>query len=649
MRQEQFLNLATAEEAEQRFRDAVQPQPFGEEVVPLAQALRRVLSRDVSARHNVPFFDRSNFDGFAVRAEDTFGAEETQPIRFTLNPESLHSGVIPNCTVAPETATPIATGGVLPRGADGVVLIENTHPLAGGIQVLKPIAPGSGISHAGSDIGAGEVVLRRGDLLGHRETGTLAALGEAEVWVWRKPRVGILSTGDELVAPGSAISTGKVYDCNSTMLAHAVEELGGEPIRLGIVPDDKHALEKMVRKALAEVDLLLLSAGTSKGDGDLNYRVFQRFENPGILVHGVALKPGKPLCLAVLEGTPAAILPGFPTSAIFTFTRFIAPVLRALVGLPPEQRSQFPAILPLQTNSDKGRTEFFLVHLLAHDQPPVGAGLKPAPSFTAYPTGKGSGSVTGFARADGFIEIPREVELLEAGSTVKVQLLGQTVQPPDLMVVGSHCVGLDYLLGVLREQGFLSRSLAVGSMGGVLSARRGECDLAGTHLMDAASGQYNKHLLTSELQLVKGYRRRQGLVFRQDSEAFVELAKNPEAVLEQVLQNPELRMVNRNRGSGTRVLLDQLLQQQRPSGFFSEAKSHTAVAAAVAQGRADWGVAIQSVAEDQGLEFHFLQDEEYDFLLPKSRMKRPSVQAFLALLEQPAVQAGLRKLGLECS
>jgi len=136
----------------------------------------------------------------------------------------------------------------------------------------------------------------------------------------------------------------------------------------------------MVRKALAEVDLLLLSAGTSKGDGDLNYRVFQRFENPGILVHGVALKPGKPLCLAVLEGTPAAILPGFPTSAIFTFTRFIAPVLRALVGLPPEQRSQFPAILPLQTNSDKGRTEFFLVHLLAHDQPPVGASLKPAPT-----------------------------------------------------------------------------------------------------------------------------------------------------------------------------------------------------------------------------------------------------------------------------
>ena len=646
MRQEQFLNLTTAEEAEQRFWNAVQPQPLGEEVVPLTQALRRVLSRDVFARHNVPFFDRSNFDGFAVRAEDTFGAEDTHPIHFTLNPESLHCGVIPQGTVALGTATPISTGGVLPRGADGVVLIENTHLVAGRIQILKPIAPGSGISHAGSDIGAGEVVLRRGDLLGHRETGTLAALGEVEVWVWRKPRVGILSTGDELVAPGSAMSTGKVYDCNSTMLAHAVEELGGEPMPLGVVHDDEQAIEKTVCKALAEVDLLLLSAGTSKGEGDQNYRVFQRFGNPGILVHGIALKPGKPLCLAVLDGTPAAILPGFPTSAIFTFTRFIAPVLRALVGLPPKQHSQFPATLPLQTNSDKGLTEFHLVHLVAQ------AGRKSpseSPGFTAYPTGKGSGSVTGFARADGFIEIPREVELVEAGSPVEVQLLGQTVQPPDLMVVGSHCIGLDYLLGVLREQGFLSRSLAVGSMGGVLASRRGECDLAGTHLMDAASGRYNEHLLTPELRLVKGYRRRQGLVFRQDSEAFVSLMENPEVVLEQVLQNPELRMVNRNRGSGTRVLLDQLLQQHRPSGFFSEAQSHTAVAAAVSQGRADWGVAIQSVAEDQGLRFHFLQDEEYDFLLPESRMERPSVQAFLALLDQSEVQAGLRGLGLECS
>jgi len=662
MRQEQFLNLATAEAADQRFREAVQPQPLGEEVVQLAQALRRVLSRDVTAQHNVPFFDRSNFDGFAVRAEDTFGAEETQPVQLRVNSESLHCGVVPQHTVAPGTATPISTGGVIPRGADGVVLIENTHPVEGGIHVLKPIAPGSGISHAGSDIGAGEVVLRRGDLLGHRETGTLAALGEAEAWVWRKPRVGILSTGDELVAPGSAISTGRVFDCNSTMLAHAVEELGGEAVRLGVVQDDESAIEQTVRTALAEVDLLLLSAGTSKGEGDQNYRVFQRFGNPGILVHGVALKPGKPLCLAVLEGTPAAILPGFPTSAIFTFTRFIAPVLRAMLGLPPEQRDQLPATLPMQTNSDKGRTEFHLVHLLAHNQKAVrpepvegpatnSQTVCPEPveglatNFTAYPTGKGSGSVTGFARADGFIEIPREVELVEAGSTVSVQLLGQTVQPPDLMAVGSHCVGLDYLLGVLREQGFLSRSLVVGSMGGVLAARRGECDLAGTHLMDANTGHYNAHLLTPELRLVKGYRRRQGLVFRKEDEAFAGLAENS-AVLESVLQNPELRMVNRNRGSGTRVLLDQLLQQHRPPGFFSEAKSHTAVAAAVAQGRADWGIAIQSVAEDQGLAFHFLQDEEYDFLIPESRIERPALQALLALLEQPEVQAGLRKLGL---
>ena len=640
MKQQQFLNLVTAEEAEERFWEAVQPQPLGEELVMLEDAHGRILACDIVARHNVPYFDRSNFDGFALRAEDTFGAQETAPVLLTLNPEILACGAVPQEDVAPGTATTISTGGVLPRGADGVVMIENTFPLKNAepaenmIQVLKPIVPNAGVSLAGSDIGAGEVVLRIGELLGYRETGTLAALGEANVSVWRRPKVAVISTGDELIAPGEQMEMGKVYDSNSTVIAHAVEELGCEAVRFGIVPDDEAQLETVLRNAL-ELDFVLLSGGTSKGEGDLNYRVFEKFRNPGVLVHGVSLKPGKPLCLAVLDGIPAAILPGFPTSSTFTFSKFIAPVLRKLAGLTPERSAHVQANVPLRLNSDKGRTEFNLVHLVRNED-----------GFSAYSTGKGSGSITGFARADGFMEIPRTTEMLEAGEDTTIHLLGESTRPSDLMIIGSHCVGLDFLLGEMQKRGVSCKFLAVGSMGGILAAQRGECDLAGTHLLDVASNQYNSHLLTAELALIKGYRRSQGLLFRKDDSRFALVKQNIQETIRQLMENQNVRMINRNLGSGTRVLLDRLLAGQQPSGFFQEAKSHNSVAAAIAQKRADWGIAIRSVAEDSGLDFFPMQDEEYDFIIPNKRLNRPEVRQFINLLQEANIQSQLNKLGL---
>ena len=640
MKQQQFLNLATAEEAEERFWEAVKPQPLGEELVMLEDAHGRILACDIVARHNVPYFDRSNFDGFALRAEDTFGAQETAPILLTLNPEILACGVVPQEDVAPGTATTISTGGVLPRGADGVVMIENTFPFKNAepaenmIQVLKPIVPNAGVSLAGSDIGAGEVVLRIGELLGYRETGTLAALGEANVSVWRRPKVAVISTGDELIAPGEQMEMGKVYDSNSTVIAHAVEELGCEAVRFGIVPDDEAQLETVLRNAL-ELDFVLLSGGTSKGEGDLNYRVFEKFRNPGVLVHGVSLKPGKPLCLAVLDGIPAAILPGFPTSSTFTFSKFIAPVLRKLAGLTPERSAHVQANVPLRLNSDKGRTEFNLVHLVRNED-----------GFSAYSTGKGSGSITGFARADGFMEIPRTTEMLEAGEDTTIHLLGESTRPSDLMIIGSHCVGLDFLLGEMQKRGVSCKFLAVGSMGGILAAQRGECDLAGTHLLDEASNQYNSHLLTAELALIKGYRRSQGLLFRKDDSRFALVKQNFQETIRQLMEDQNVRMINRNLGSGTRVLLDRLLAGQRPSGFFQEAKSHNSVAAAITHKRADWGIAIRSVAEDSGLDFFPMQDEEYDFIIPNKRLKRQEVRQFINLLQEANIQTQLNKLGL---
>ena len=280
MKQKQFLNLATAEEAEKFFWEIIQREPLGKEKVLLKDSHGRILASDIFARNNVPYFDRSNFDGFALRAEDTFGAHETRPISIKLNNEILTCGIIPRESVDPGTATPISTGAVLPRGANGVLMIENTLSIKsnesgnGEIKILKPIVPGNGISLAGSDIGAGELVLRMGELLGFRETGTLAAIGESEISVWKKPKVAIISTGDELISPGESISLGKVYDSNATLISHALEEINCEPVSFGIIKDNELRLEAAIGKAI-EMDFIIISGGTSKGEGDINYQILK--------------------------------------------------------------------------------------------------------------------------------------------------------------------------------------------------------------------------------------------------------------------------------------------------------------------------------------------------------------------------------------
>jgi putative molybdopterin biosynthesis protein len=636
MQQDQFLEVIDRDEAERRFRAVLDLSPLEAEETTLAEALGRVLAEDVIAPLDVPSFDRSNVDGFAVRAEDTFGASEEQPRVLRLNAEILATGIEPRQTVAAGAATTIATGAVIPRGADAVVMVEHTELLGGRLNVRRPVAPGANITFTGTDIGKGETVLRRGELLTSRETGVLAALGLARISVVRRPRVAIVSTGDELISAGTPMRPGLVYDSNAVILADAVRELGGEPMPLGIVPDDRAALEAALRRAL-EYDLVLLSGGTSKGAGDLSYRVVGNLGKPGIIAHGVALKPGKPLCLAAIEvpnrrAVPVAILPGFPTSAIFTFREFLAPVVRRLVGRREESDITLTASLPIRVNSERGRTEYLLVGLVAGE-----------PGLVAYPMGKGSGSVTTFSRADGFLVIPRQREYLEAGESVQVHLLGQGLQPADLVVIGSHCVGLDFLLGQLQERGFRSKFLAVGSSGGLAAAKRGECDLAGIHLLDPKTGIYNRPFLGDSLLLLPGYGRLQGILFRKADSRFE--GRSVREAVAAALADPACVLVNRNRGSGTRVLIDQLLGEAKPTGYLTEARSHNAVAAAIAQGRADWGVAIATVAADAGLGFLPLQEEQYDFAAPRSRWDRPAVRAFRELLQTPFIRQALAKRG----
>jgi putative molybdopterin biosynthesis protein len=532
-------------------------------------------------------------------------------------------------------ATPIATGGMLPRGADAVLMVEHSEIIASEtgprMEVMRPLTAGENVSYAGTDIARGETVLRAGQHLTSREIGVLAALGMAEVAVYRRPRVAIFSTGNEIVAPGSPLHQGAVYDSNAAIIGAAVEELGGTPVHLGVIPDNEDALAIALEQGL-QSDLVVFSGGTSKGAGDLSYRIVGRLRNPGVVAHGVALKPGKPICLAVAGGKPVVILPGFPTSAIFTFHEFVAPVIRAYAGLPVERRQNIAATLPMRVNSERGRTEYLLVGLVQGQH-----------GLTAYPMGKGSGSVTTFSGADGFITIDQHTEILDSESTVSVQLLGQRLEVADLVIIGSHCVGLDLLVGKLMRQGIRAKSLYVGSMGGLAAAKREECDIAGVHLMDPATGEYNRPFLTDALSLVPGYGRMQGMVFRRGDLRFD--GKRVDEALAAALREADCVMVNRNAGSGTRIIIDRLLGAHRPTGYGTQTKSHNAVAAAVSQGRADWGVAIDTVARQYDLGFIPIQEEQYDFVVPTARLTRPAVRAFCALLADARVREELCALG----
>ncbi len=641
--QEQFLQVLDRDEAERRFRSAIDLTPRGIEVVPLDAALGRVLAADVVSPVDVPSFDRSNVDGFAVVAEDTFGASEEAPRFVVLGAEEIHTGIVPVTAIHSGQAVVIATGGMIPRGADAVVMIEHAEACGSELRIARAVTAGSGVSFAGTDITAGETVLRQGRLLTSRDTGVLAAIGVAHVKVWRKPIVAILSTGDEIIAPGETMQPAKVYDSNAQVLADAVRELGGEPRRLGITHDDVAALRERLRYALEFADIVLLSGGTSKGAGDVSYRVVAELDDPGIVAHGVALKPGKPICLAATGGRPVVVLPGFPTSAIFTFHEFVAPVIRLLGGRSSEERTVVPAKLAVKVNSEIGRTEYLLVGLVEIADEGTGT------SLAAYPMGQGSGSVTTFSRADGFATIGRHEEIVQAGTIVSVQLLGRDLQLADLVVIGSHCIALDYLLGELQRQGVRSKFLAVGSTAGLDAAKRGECDVAGVHLLDPKTNEYNRPFLTPALQLVPGYGRLQGIVFRPGDTRFEGLSAQD--AIARAIEDPACVMVNRNQGSGTRALIDRLLSRVpggvRPPGYAVQPRNHNAVAAALVQGRADWGMTLDTIARGAGLGFLPVQAEQYDFIVPRSRADRPGVVAFIALLTQASTREALAGLGMK--
>lgn len=631
--QDQFLTILSREEALARFEAALFPRPVPSERRSLADALGCALAEDILAPIDVPPFDRSNVDGFAVRSADLASAGEAAPVRMMLNDEIIACGTAPTRPVLSGTATSIATGGPVPRGADAIVMVEHTQPAGPrAIEIRRAASPGQFVSYAGSDIARGEALLRAGTMIGSREIGMLAACGIAAVAVARRPRVAVLSTGDELVQPGLKLRPAEIYDSNGAIVAAAITENGGEAAFLGAIPDDEDKLEAAMRQAMQTSDMLVLSGGTSKGAGDVSHRIIARLGKPGIIAHGVALKPGKPLCLAVCDGKPVVILPGFPTSAMFTFHDMIVPVLRRMAGLPPRSDAKVTARVPVRIASEIGRTEFVMVSL-----------VEGSDGLIAYPTGKGSGAITSFAQADGFLRIDALADQMAAGTQAEITLFTPHVRVPDLVIVGSHCTGLDLVTAPLARAGLAVRSIAVGSLGGLAAAKRGECDFAPIHLFDEKTESYNAPFLSDGLELVPGWRRMQGIVFRKGDARFEGLSA--EAAVRAALADPACIMVNRNQGAGTRILIDRLLGDARPDGYWNQPRSHNAVAAAVAQHRADWGMTIAPVAHASELGFIPFAEEHYDFALVTARKQRPAVQAFLDALASNESREELKRAG----
>jgi putative molybdopterin biosynthesis protein len=616
MKRKEFRELVSVEEAWKIINSlTVLPE---KEYLDLENVYGKILAEEIVTEINVPPFPRAVMDGYTVRAEDTYTGSETEPVKLKLL-GNIPAGSDAKFKVSSGEAVEIATGAPIPEGTDAVVMVEYTSEESGTVSIFRPVTVGENIMKAGADILKGERVLRRGRKIGTREIGVLASIGKKEVPVLRLP-VGLISTGDELVSPGENLAQGKVYDANSYTLYAGVQECGAFPILYGIVKDDERVMGKALETAVSECTLILTSGSTSSGVGDVMYRLID--EAGETLAHGINIKPGKPVVIGIIKGVPIIGLPGNPTSALMIFNEFVAPLLRKSLGVEAGVRKTEKGIMGTDLRSE-GRQQLLPVGIVRG---------------RVYPADRGSGAITSLSGADGFIEIPPKTEFIEAGTPVEVTLFGE-VEKPDLLIAGGFCPGLDILEDF---SGLRFRTLYTGSSGGFSSVAAKTADIAGVNMPSKSKNQaeplYNiqtiESMRLSGTVLVKGYRREVGLLVRQDSTMIG---------LEDL---PGKRLINRNRGSGTRALLEMKIEELAEEkgiskkeftdsipGYSSGAKSEVAICEAVISGKADAGVGLKNCTEkNNGMKFIKFAEEEYDFLIRKEVIDTPEVKKFLQTL-----------------
>ncbi len=408
-----FRRLLTFDEAKKAISKHLQTEPLGEQLVPLLEAHNHVLAENINSSLDIPPFNRSTVDGYAVKAEDTYGAEENNPIRLKIC-GVVNVGELPLLSIEKGGAAEIVTGAPIPEGADSVVMVEDTEKDDDGLRVYSAVAKDENVMKKGADIKRGVIILKAGQVLGSSEIGVIAALGLTKVKVFRAPVVAVLSTGGEVTEPGKDLPPGKIYDINAYSLSAAVLENGGKPVYLGVVPDDKTALRKALEDALSSADIVLTSGGVSVGPKDITPQTIDSLGKPGLVVCGVAVKPGKPIAVAFAGRKPVFSMPGHPTSALLMFHLFVRPVIQLLSGRSVQEISAVKAVAGARMFSAKGRRTFVMVKLKREK----------ANRLIAEPVETGaSGAITTLAKADGFVEIPENQQFVDAEEEITVSLL----------------------------------------------------------------------------------------------------------------------------------------------------------------------------------------------------------------------------------
>lgn len=600
--------------------DVLKPLPA--QTVPVDAARGMVTAEPVFARISSPHYHASAMDGMAVRAEDTFRAAETAPVTLKIGTEAF----------------PVDTGDPLPAGCNAVIMIEQVHFSSDDqIEIIASAAPWQHVRPLGEDVVTTEMIVPANHVLRPMDIGGILAGGVTGVRVKPRPVVAVLPTGSELVQPGSELKPGDIIEYNSRIIGGLVEEWGGLAERHEITGDSYDFLLERIRDAVASSDIVVINAGSSAGSEDFTSAVIRELGE--VIVHGVAIKPGKPVVLGIIDNKPVLGMPGYPVSAILDCELFLKPVIEAKAGYRVPDREVVSGSLSRKLVSPQGADEFVRVKL-----------GRVGERIVVTPISRGAGVLTSLIRADGILKVPRFSEGYEAGTEVSVELLRDRREIEDTtVIIGSHDVSLDILgnhLGRLHPGRRLS-SAHVGSLGGLLAVRRGEAHLAGIHLLDEETGEYNvsyiQRLLPGIPVVIIN------LLYRQ--QGFIVPRGNPRSIRTFVdLARPNMRFVNRQKGAGTRLLLDYHLRKdglepEDVEGYEREEFTHMAVAAAVASGSADVGLGIMAAANALGLGFVPVTEERFDLVIPEEFWDTPYITGLLDVLADPGFRAEVEELG----
>ena len=621
-----YLSDIPLEEALQAFHSAMEKsgaaKPLSAETVPLDKARGRVTAGPIWARISSPHYDSAAMDGVAVRAADTLGAMETSPVRLQLGKQAVW----------------VDTGDPVPDDFDAVIMVEVVHEVdETTIEIQSPVAPYQHVRPLGEDIVATELILPENHVLRPVDLGACAAAGLSEITVRRKPTVAVIPTGTELVPIGSPLKPGDIIEFNTLILAGMIEEWGGEPTRWQAVSDDYDRLKSTIQDALKDNDIVVINAGSSAGSEDYTAKLVDELGE--VVVHGVAIRPGHPVVLGVAQGKPLLGIPGYPVSAALTCEIFVKTIIEKMTGTRIPARPRTTATITRKVLSPMGEDEFLRVRLGR-----VGEKL------VATPIQRGAGVVMSLVRADGLVTISRFSEGLEAGQDIDVELLRPVEEVNGTIVaIGSHDLTLDVLASMLhaRDSSLSLSSSNVGSLGGIMALSRGEAHFAGSHLLDEDTGEYNlsyvrRYLKGRDMVIMNLVNRDQGLIVPKGNPKDIESLEG--------LARDGLSFVNRQRGSGTRMLLDYQLKKlgipsERLSGYDREEYTHLAVAAAVAGNKADCGLGISSAAKAMGLDFVPLLVEEYDLVIPREHYESGLLGPLLSLIRSEEFRQEVELLG----